>query len=580
MQNIKEIKALIKRRIKIFLLSSIPVFIIVVIVAFLLPAIYVSKSTILVESQQIPQEYVKATVTGYVEERLQTITQHILSRSNLIKIINELNLYPDMRKKFATEIILTKMRKDINLQTIQAGGKIGKSTTIAFTLSYEGKIPATVQKVANVLASLYLEENLKKREAQATRTTDFLQEELNHLKEQINEYGNKISEFKKAHIGELPEYNAINVRALDQLSRDIDQINVQLSSLRERKTYLEGQIANVDLTRPVMTETGAIVPGMTTEEHLKSLRLRLINLQSSLSEKHPDIIRLKREISKVEAEARAGETKVSSEDETKRLNGLKKQLVEMETRLGPKHPDVVKLSREVASLSGEIENSEKSSAKINPANQKAEDPAYFNLKTQIESINIEIKHLLDAGRRTKEKMSDYQKKIERTPRVEKEYASLVSDYENAKQKYNEIMSKLMEARVAKGMEETQHGERFTIIEPAAKPEAPEKPNRRKILLMGLFLSLGVGAGLGFVQENLDHSIKTARELDSLGDMPVLSVIPVIANEEEIKRKRKRIIIGGLLAIGVACAALILIHIFVMPLDILWIKIQRKVMIKM
>ena len=577
MENINEIKGLIRRRIKIFLLSSIPVFIIVVIVAFILPPIYVSKSTILVESQQIPQEYVKSTVTGYVEQRLQSITQQILSRANLIKIINQFNLYPDMGKKYATEVVLAKMRKDIILETIQAGGRRSKDTTIAFTLSYEGKNPTIVQKVASVLASLYLEENLKKREAQATRTTEFLQQELNHLKEQINGYGSKISKFKEAHLGELPEYNAINVRAMDQLSRDIDQANMQISSLKERKVYLEGQIANVDLSGPVVTAEGTIVSGGTREERLKSLRLQLINLQTSLSDKHPDIIRLKREIH--ELEAQTGETKVSSGD-TERLNDLKNRLVTMKTRLGPQHPDVVKLLKEVASLSREIQNSEKDRAKSDLANQKAENPAYFNLKTQIESINIEIKHLLDERRRIKKKMNYYQKKIENAPRVEKEYASLMADYENAKQKYNEIMSKLMEARVAKGMEETQHGERFTIIEPAAKPEAPEKPDRRKIMLMGLFLSLGVGAGLAFVQENLDHSIKTARELDNLGDIPVLSTIPVIGSEEEIKRRRKRIIIGSLLAIGVVCAVLIVVHIFVMPLDILWIKIQRKVMIKM
>ncbi|MEA2014662.1 MAG: Wzz/FepE/Etk N-terminal domain-containing protein, partial [Thermodesulfobacteriota bacterium] len=277
MENIDELKGLIRRRIKIFLLSSIPVFIIVVIVAFMLPPIYVSKSTILVESQQIPQEYVKSTVTGYVEQRLQSITQQILSRSNLIKIINQFNLYPDMGKKYATEVVLTKMRKDIILETIQAGGRRGRDATIAFTLSYEGKNPTTVQKIANVLASLYLEENLKKREAQATRTTEFLQQELNHLKEQINEYGSKISKFKEAHLGELPEYNTINVRALDQLSRDIDQANMQLSSLKERKVYLEGQIANVDLSGPVVTAGGTIVSGGTREERLKSLRLQLIN---------------------------------------------------------------------------------------------------------------------------------------------------------------------------------------------------------------------------------------------------------------------------------------------------------------
>jgi len=576
MESINELKGLIRRRIKIFLLSAIPVFIIVTIIAFILPPIFVSRSTILIESQQIPQEYVKSTVTGYVEQRLQSITQQILSRANLIKIINQFNLYPDMGKKYATEVVLAKMRKDIVLETIQAGGKRGRDATIAFTLSYEGKDPTTVQKVANVLASLYLEANLKKREAQATRTTEFLQQELNHIKKQIDEYGNKITKFKKAHIGELPEYNAINARALDQLSRDIDQVNMQLSSLKERKVYLEGQIANLDISGPVVTAGGTIVSGGTREERLKSLRLQLINLQTSLSDKHPDIIRLKKEIHELEAQTE--ETKVSSAD-TERLNDLKNRLVTMKAQLGPQHPDVVKLSREVASLSRKIQNSEKGKTASRLA-QEEKNPAYMSLKTQIESINIEINHLLDERFRIKKKMNYYQKKIENAPRVEKEYVSLTTDYENAKEKYNEIMSKLMEARVAKGMEETQHGERFTIIEPAAKPEAPEKPDRLKIMLMGLFLSLGTGAGLAFLQENLDHSIKTTTDLDSLGDVPMLSAIPLIESEADIKRRHKRIIIAVSLVIGVVCATLIIIHFFIMPIDILWLKIQRKLMIQL
>lgn len=576
MQNINDIKGLIRRRILIFLLSSIPVFIIVAIIAFILPPIYVSKSTILIESQQIPQEYVKSTVTGYIEERLQTITQRILSRSNLIKIINQFNLYSQMRKKYATEVIIDKMRKDINLENIKAGGRRGQATTIAFTLSYEGKNPSIIQKVANVLASLYLEENLKKREAQATRTTDFLQEELDQIKEQINEYGSKITEFKKTHIGNLPEYSSINAQTMERLSRDLDQINMVLTTLKERKVYLEGQIANADTLAPVIQEEqGKMVLGINPEERLKSLRLQLVSLKSSLSEKHPDIKKLKREISGLEIQV---EEAKSSSEEAKRFNDLKNQLITIKSRLGSQHPDVIKLSKEVAALSKEIEKDKTNKTKYDLAYQNPQNPAHSNLKTQIDTINLEMGQLVDGKNRIKKKMIDYQKRIENAPLIEKEYESLMTDYKNAKQKYNEIMSKLMEAKVARGMEETQHGERFTIIEPAEKPGAPEKPDRRKIMLMGLFLSLGVGAGLAFVQENLDHSIKTVNELASLTDIPLLASISLIEREEEIKHKRKRIIIAVSSAVGVAFVALIVVHFFVMPLDILWLEIQRKFMI--
>ena len=219
--NIKEIKGVIRRRIKIFLLVFIPILIASLIVASILPPIYVSKSTIIVEAQQIPQEFVRATVTSYVEERLQLITQRILRREKLLEIIRKFNLYPDMVGKYATEVIIEKMRKDITFETVStsalSGGR-GRPTTVAFSLSFEGPDPSTVQKVASVLASLYLEENFRKREQQATSTTIFLQQELDRIKKQTNEYADKISAFKNEHAGELPEHTAINMKALDRLN--------------------------------------------------------------------------------------------------------------------------------------------------------------------------------------------------------------------------------------------------------------------------------------------------------------------------------------------------------------------------
>ncbi len=197
-----DLKGLIRRRKKSFVLSFLSVIFMAVLIAFVLPPIYLSQSTILIEDQQIPREYVQTTITGFVEERLQVITQQIMSRSRLMEIINRFNLYQEMRDRYTTEEIIGKMRDDIHLETISAevmDRRTGRPTaaTIAFTLSYEGKNPSTVQKVSNVLASFYLEQNLKSREQRASNTTIFLQQESDALKGQIDAIENKISEFKK-----------------------------------------------------------------------------------------------------------------------------------------------------------------------------------------------------------------------------------------------------------------------------------------------------------------------------------------------------------------------------------------------
>jgi hypothetical protein len=175
-------------------------------------------------------------------------------------------------------------------------------------------------------------------------------------------------------------------------------------------------------------------------------------------------------------------------------------------------------------------------------------------------------------------MEAYLKKIENAPLLEKEYNDLLRDYQNARYKYNEVMNKLMEAKIAQGMEETQRGERFTIVDPAQLPEKPHKPNRLAIILIGFVLGLGAGIGIAAAHEALDTSVKTADELNTATDLPVFSTISLIKTDEERRALRKKRWLWIFAAIGVIVLALVLFNYFVMPLDILWIKIQRRLML--
>jgi len=575
-QEIRDLSGVFRRRKKSFIIVFFFILIVGTVIAFVLPPIFMSQCTILIEEQQIPQEYVKTTITSYVEERLQMITQQIMSRGKLLEIINQFRLYPEMRDRYATEEIIEEMREDIKLETISADvidKRSGRQSpaTIAFSLSYEGKDPGAVQRVANVLASLYLEENLKTREQRASNTTAFFEQEQDDLKEEIETLENKITDFKKAHIGELPEYGTINMQSISSLNRNLDQLSMQLRSLQERKIYLEGQIANVDPLTPVVTEEGKTI--MHPRERLKFLRLQLVSYQATLSEKHPDIKKLKREIG--ELEAQVGESDDST-DKIKRLSDLKGKLAKMKGKLGLKHPDVVRLSKEVAALTKQVDSltTEKVSSDISRENP--ENPAFINLKTQIASAEMEIKSLRQEKVKIKKEIRSYERKIARAPLVEKEYNELTRDYENAKFRYNEIMNKLMEARVAQGMEETQRGERFTIIDPAQFPEKPYKPNRLAIILIGFVLALGAGVGLAAARESLDQTVKTPEELAELAAAPVLSVISLMESVQERRARFAKRILLFLVCCGIVVAGLILIHLFFMPLDILWIKIQKRI----
>jgi polysaccharide biosynthesis transport protein len=575
--QLDEVRGIIRRRRRSFLIVFFAVLVIAAVIALALPATYLSQSKILIESQQIPQDYVKSAITTYVEERLETITQQTMSRSKLEEIIDQFGLYRDKKDRYSTEDIIAMMRNDIKLETISANAvdqRTGRESTatIAFTLSYEGKDPATVQKVASKLASLYLEQNIKSRTEQVSNTTTFLEQNLAEIQSQINEIEGKISTFKSAHYGELPESSSINLSTMQQLQRQLDQNNTQIMSLRERKIYLEGQLAGIDPMTTVISSDGRAV--MSNEDRLRSLRTELTSLKAIYKGSHPDIVRIENTIKQLESETSLSE---DYKETAKRLDELTSQRAVMLEKFTPQHPDVIRLDQEIQTLSDQLNKAETKNVNKSDETQNPDNPAYINIRTQIKTAEMDIENLLKEEKAIKANIASYQRRLENSPLLEKEYNTLTRDYENAKSQYNETMSKLMEARVAQGMEETQQGERFIIIDNAQLPEKPNSPNRLAIALIGLVLAIGGGVGIAAFQESMDDSFKTSEELSRFLKVPVLSVMPMIINDEDRRRGTIRwmaIAAGGLCIVLVA---IVLIHFYVMPIDVLLFKIQKRVM---
>jgi uncharacterized protein involved in exopolysaccharide biosynthesis len=547
------------------------------IIAFTLPPVYLSEATILVEDQQIPTEFVRSSITSYVEERLELINQKIMSRSNLIAIIKKLNLYSDLKNKYTTEQILQKMKNDINMETIDAtirNKRTGRlnSATIAFKLSFQGPDPVTVQKVTNLLASLYIQEDIKTREKLASATSNFLEQELKELEKQVAFFENKISKFKEKYAGSLPGSVNANLQAISRLEIQLDRINMNLRAQKDKKIILQGQIATVDPLLPVMTEDGKLA--MNPKTRLKQLRLQLLRLQSTFSQKHPDVKKLKQEIADLESQV--GRTDYSIV-KIKQLKDLKARLAILNGKLGPQHPDVIKLTKEIKTLSAEVDKLDFEHASFEMAANKPDNPTYINLITQINSVEAAINSLMLEKQKVQSRLEDYQRKVEKAPSVEREYQDLIRDYDTARNKYNDINHKLMEARVSQGMDKSQKGERFTITEPAYLPKKPYKPNRLAIILLGFVLAAGGSIGFAAIREALDHSIRTADQLHEVTGLPVFSVVPLIETdyEKKIRIAKKTAIV--LIIIFIMAVALLLVDKFVIPLDILWITFQNKLL---
>lgn len=508
--------AIIKRRKWCMLAPFAVVFILVASIALLLPPTYRSSSTILIEQQDIPVDFVKATVSTYAEQQLQIINQRIMSSTRLLDIINRFGLYRDLRDKKATEEIVALMRDNIKLNPVSVDvvdPKTGRpaTATIAFTLSYEGeREPQKVYQVANVLASLFLEENVVTRERQAGEVSKFLESELAKVKTDLSLIDSKVAAFKEKNTNTLPELVQVNMQSVHDTERSVDMLTERMSQLREKEGQLNSQLAS---TPAQFREKDA------AKQRLSDLKIQLTNLRQQFSEEHPDVVKTRTEIA------------------------------DLEQRLA--------------------QASHGKGAKDQPDN-----PAYITLSAELAGVRTEIKstqaQLVDLRKR----LSGYQRNIFSAPQVENEYKELMMARNNTQAKYDDLMRKVMEARVSQGLEKEQKGERFTIIDPARMPEKPSKPNRLAIMLIGLILSIGAGVGNGAVQEYLDKSVRSAKALSFETGFPVLASIPEITLDEDKDRIRKIVTIaaaagGATIVLGMAA-----FHFLVMDLSIFWIKLIR------
>jgi polysaccharide chain length determinant protein (PEP-CTERM system associated) len=489
------------------------VFIVAVILAFTLPPLYRSESTILIEDQEVPRDYVNTTVTSFADQRLQTINQRIMGTTKLLEIINRFGLYPELKNKWTTEEIIAKLRKDIKFKTISAdvidprSGQ-ARPATIAFSLSYEGKSPQVVQRVANDLASLYLEENLSVRTRQSQGTATFMEDEMKIVQAQIADADAKIAAYKQKNVNTLPELAQVNLQSFDSTEREIVGLNYQLRTLLERESSIESQLATIP-------------------------------------------------------------TDAASQDKA-RLSELRVRLGELKSRLTDEHPDVIKTRSELAELMKQLRASGQDSADSKPDNA-----AYITLSSQLASIRSEITSTKRHIETFKKKVDELRQRIAATPGVEEGYKNILIQRNNLQLKFDDLSKKFMEAKVSSGMEKEQKGERFTLIDAARLPEKPIKPNVPAILLIGLVLGIGCGVGLAALNEQSDDTMLTSETLARATSYPVLGSIPEIVTWQEthlMKRKRRQVLIVTLCALLLSP---LVFHFLIMDLDIFWAKFMRK-----
>jgi polysaccharide biosynthesis transport protein len=453
----------------------------------LLPNHYKATTTILVDPQKVPEKYVSPTVASDPTQRLSTISQQVLSATRLQQIIDDMQLYPELRGQVSREELIEIMRKDITI-TVKQGSAAGLS---AFTIEYEGRHRDTVAKVANQLAASFIDWNLKNREQQAQDTTEFLDAQLKEAKQNLEEQEAKVSAFKMRHLGEMPEQQSANLQALSQLQTQF-QANVEaLNRLEVERTLLSRGLENsgsgVVKAAPPITERAKL------EAQRQQLKNQLQDLQSRYTSQHPEVV-----------------------DAAARL-----QRVEDRLRVLPPDP---------------------------PVTASAQDNNAVTVRLQL--LDRETKRLNDEHARLTQQMNSYRGKVDAVPVVEQQMAELNRNYTVSKEHYQSLLDKTFSAGMAADLERRQQGEHFTILDAAQVPEKPFKPKRQLLLMAVLVGALALSLGLAYLKDMLDGTLKMERDLKALlpANIPLLTVVPKLQDSGSRRRSIRFAVFAGVVTV--------------------------------
>jgi polysaccharide biosynthesis transport protein len=543
--------------------------------ALLLPATYMSGATILIEQQEIPQELVRSAVTSFADQRVQVISQRVMTTQNLLGLIERYNLYPDIRLSKPREVLLLKMREDISMKMISADvidPRSGRPTqaTIAFSVSYKSHSPELALKVANDLTSLYLNENVTSRTQMAAQTSAFFTEEAARLQTRILELDKQLSEFKQKNQDKLPELAQLNLQVSERTELELRDVENRIAALDSQRVLLEAQLAQINPTMQVFSDTGLRV--MSAEDRLKALKSQLAGLKARYAPDHPDVINTEREVEGLEKEVKADD---GTSDLARQLDEAKAELARAQQKYAPDHPDVVRLSHVVDELQKDVAAAPAANEVWAKERAHADNPAYIQVKGQLDSVSVERDSAVKKRDELHAKLDDYERRVAQEPAVERQYRELARDLDGAQLKYQEMRSKQSEVQVSQNLETEHKGERFTMIEPPLPPEKPISPNRFLILAMGLILSLGAGAAAAVLRDNLDASVRGVSDVRALLRVPPLAAIPVIVTLAEAQRQRSLVRKSWLGAFAGVIALCVAVHFFVRPLDVVWLSLARR-----
>jgi polysaccharide chain length determinant protein (PEP-CTERM system associated) len=498
-----EIKGIVRRRRWQFLVPFFLGWVVVWGASWLIPSTYRSGTLILVEQPSVPEKYVVSNIDSDIQQQLDSITQQILSRTRLLRIIDSLGLYAQDRKRKSPDDLVEKMRKDIEIELSHGDDK----KLSAFNIYYASRDPKMAQAATSELANLFITENLEQRQQRSENTTNFLQDQLEQARAKLAEQEAKMRVFKDQHLGELPTQTQSNLQILTGLQNQIQANEDSLNRAKQQNTYLESLINQYRTTASGSKASDGGPSGLADiDKQLDQLKAQLADLTSHYTDKHPDVRKTREQIV--------------------RLEGRRERIVaEMNNPATNSTPQVT-----------------------TPAPFDPKNAPLLELESQLKANRLEIANRQAEIKDEQSKISQYQGRLNMAPVMEQQFADITRDYDQSKADYESLLKKKNESEMSTDLEKTQQAEHFRMLDPPNLPAKPYKPNRLQLCGLGLVVGFILGAGFALAKEKLSGKIYSEREIKKLVPFDVIAEIPPIETAQEQASSQRSTWMAGVAAV--------------------------------
>jgi protein tyrosine kinase modulator len=462
-----------------------------------MPDVYESQALLMIFPQRVPAEYIRATVTTSLTERLRAISQQILSRTELERIIQEFNLYPDERRRMPMEDVVDLMRRDV----------IFRTEGTVFPVGFKANDPNVAQKIAQELSGLFIRENLEERSTASAQTDQFLQSQLEEVRRQLKENEAKLEEFRRANPGQMPQEVQGNQQALNLAQSQLMALQESINRDRDRQLMLRRMLTAEMNGIPIQSSD----PNVPAPRLVEQERAKLQAMRMRLKPEHPDI-------------------------------GIQERLIR----------DLEKKAAEEA-----LHQPVSPVALGDPASSERMK-RMSDLQAELEALEKQLSAKQASERQTLSDINLLRGRLNAIPTVESKLTELMRDYNTLQNVYQSLLLKTQEARMATNLERRQIGEQFRVIDMARLPQNPTSPNRTRYLTFGMAGGLVVGLFLAALLEYRDRSLRTEDDVVVALSLPVLAIVPTMHTVAERRRWRRLkllLVSSGAVAVVLCIAAL-------------------------